>query len=48
LYVVAKLDIATQLDRRSERGDHIEVVAGDFFESVPRADVHVLSYILHG
>ncbi|WP_233159789.1 methyltransferase [Pseudonocardia sp. MH-G8] len=27
--------------------DRVEVVAGDFFESVPRADVYVLSYILH-
>jgi hypothetical protein len=27
--------------------DRIEVVAGDFFEAVPRADVYVLSYILH-
>jgi O-methyltransferase domain len=27
--------------------DRVDVVAGDFFESVPRADVYVLSYILH-
>lgn len=27
--------------------DRVEVVAGDFFASVPRADVYVLSYILH-
>lgn len=27
--------------------DRVEVVAGDFFESVPPADVYVLSYILH-
>lgn len=27
--------------------DRVEVVAGDFFESVPRADVYILSYILH-
>jgi hypothetical protein len=28
-------------------GDRIEFVGGDFFESVPRGDVHVLSGILH-
>jgi hypothetical protein len=28
-------------------GDRIEFVAGDFFESVPRGDVHVLCTILH-
>jgi hypothetical protein len=27
--------------------DRVDVVAGDFFESVPPADVYVLSYILH-
>ncbi|WP_328440793.1 acetylserotonin O-methyltransferase [Streptomyces sp. NBC_00444] len=27
--------------------DRVDVVAGDFFESVPEADVYVLSYILH-
>lgn len=27
--------------------DRVEVVAGDFFESVPTADIYVLSYILH-
>jgi precorrin-6B methylase 2 len=27
--------------------DRIEVVAGDFFDAVPTADVYVLSYILH-
>jgi hypothetical protein len=27
--------------------DRIDVVAGDFFRAVPRADVYVLSYILH-
>ncbi|GAA0930521.1 methyltransferase [Pseudonocardia zijingensis] len=32
-----------------ERGlaDRVEVVGGDFFEAVPRADVYVLSYVLH-
>jgi hypothetical protein len=32
---------------RHAAADRIEVVAGDFFRSVPRADVYVLSYILH-
>ncbi|MGP4009565.1 methyltransferase [Streptomyces sp. 4N124] len=27
--------------------DRVEVVAGDFFDSVPVADIYVLSYILH-
>lgn len=27
--------------------DRVEAVAGDFFESVPAADIYVLSYILH-
>jgi O-methyltransferase domain/Dimerisation domain len=28
-------------------GDRVETVGGDFFESVPKADVYVMSYILH-
>ncbi|MBK0870100.1 MULTISPECIES: methyltransferase [unclassified Saccharopolyspora] len=32
---------------RNGLADRVEVVAGDFFESVPTADVYVLSYILH-
>jgi precorrin-6B methylase 2 len=32
---------------RHALADRVEVVAGDFFRSVPRADVYVLSFILH-
>ncbi len=32
---------------RSSIGDRCELVAGDFFESVPEGDVYLLSWILH-
>jgi O-methyltransferase/luciferase-like monooxygenase len=38
---------ARELLARHAAADRIEVVAGDFFRSVPCADVSVLSYILH-
>ncbi|WP_432011250.1 methyltransferase [Streptomyces cucumeris] len=27
--------------------DRVEIIGGDFFDGVPTADIHVLSYILH-
>jgi SAM-dependent methyltransferase len=32
---------------RSGLADRVEIIAGDFFESVPAADIYVLSYVLH-
>jgi hypothetical protein len=38
---------ARQAVGRSDLAGRVEVIGGDFFESVPAADVYVLSYILH-
>src|SRR6185437_14652999 len=38
---------AAKVLARAGQTDRIEVVAGDFFVSVPKADVYVLSVVLH-
>lgn len=41
-------DRAATIDAaRGRVGDRCELVAGDFFESIPRGDVYLLSWILH-
>jgi SAM-dependent methyltransferase len=40
-------DLPETVRDEASLGDRIEFVAGDFFESVPPADVHVLCTILH-
>lgn len=38
---------AEELLADNELADRVEVVPGDFFESVPTADVYILSFVLH-
>jgi hypothetical protein len=38
---------AADIVAKNGLNDRVQIVGGDFFESVPAADVYVLSYVLH-
>jgi hypothetical protein len=38
---------ATLAAQHARLGERVEVIAGDFFDSVPEGDLYLLKYILH-